>query len=328
LANLDAHRIDIHGSGNRIVCIAGDLSEPRLGLDEVTYRGLAQTVDTIYHNGARVDFIAPYRELKGANALGTRNIIELACEHRLKRVVHVSTCAVFGARAFFENVSVLHEDDDIALSEPYCIGGYAQSKWVAETMMWTMAARGLPVTVFRCGFIVGHSQTGICNQKDFTSRMIRACVQLGAYYDLPGKYENFTPVDYVSRAMVEIARRPESAGRAFHLLNPNYLRNSDFWQMIRALGYPLREQSEAQWRSLVLEQAEDSALAPLLTLFFDPLPKHKKSFMQIYQRPCFFSTRHAEELLRSAGITCPPVEQSLPQWVSACVGGRLAPRVT
>ncbi|WP_437763070.1 SDR family oxidoreductase [Sorangium sp. So ce764] len=42
--------------------------------------------------------------------------------------------------------------------------------------MWIARSRGVPVTVFRPGSILGHSQTGAANVTDFVSRMIKGCL--------------------------------------------------------------------------------------------------------------------------------------------------------
>ena len=38
--------------------------------------------------------------------------------------------------------------------------GYAKSKWVADRMMQEAVARGLPVSIYRPGFISGDSRDG------------------------------------------------------------------------------------------------------------------------------------------------------------------------
>ncbi len=35
--------------------------------------------------------------------------------------------------------------------------GYAQSKWIAERILMIARARGVPVTIFRPGYVTGHS---------------------------------------------------------------------------------------------------------------------------------------------------------------------------
>src|SRR5205823_5245532 len=56
----------------RIIPVIGDLSQPRLGLAEPQFQALSRQIDLIYHNGAAVNFIYPYQQLKATNVLGTQ----------------------------------------------------------------------------------------------------------------------------------------------------------------------------------------------------------------------------------------------------------------
>ena len=58
--------------------LAGDISEPNLGLDQETWQRLAQTVDLIVHPAAHVNHVLPYHQLFGANVVGTAEVIRLA----------------------------------------------------------------------------------------------------------------------------------------------------------------------------------------------------------------------------------------------------------
>ena len=42
----------------------GDLALPHLGMDKEDYIAYAQLIDTIVHNGAKVNFFEPYDNLK------------------------------------------------------------------------------------------------------------------------------------------------------------------------------------------------------------------------------------------------------------------------
>lgn len=108
--------------------------------------------------------------------------------------------------------------------------GYSQSKWVAEQMLQAATARGWPVTIYRPGRITGHSGTGIANTKDFLHTMILGCLELGAAPQLD-MCVDMTPVDYVSRAIVELSGQTHPAGQVFHLVNPRSPRLEElvFW---------------------------------------------------------------------------------------------------
>ena len=58
---------------------AGDLSKPRLGLEPEVYCDLAQTLDTIIHNGALVNHAFTYEQLFEPNVLGSLQVT-IPCE--------------------------------------------------------------------------------------------------------------------------------------------------------------------------------------------------------------------------------------------------------
>ena len=74
--------------------LAGDIGEPNLGLDDDTWRRLAETVDLIVHPAAHVNHVLPYSQLFGANVVGTAEMIRLAITDRLKPIHYISTMGV------------------------------------------------------------------------------------------------------------------------------------------------------------------------------------------------------------------------------------------
>src|SRR5204863_8737980 len=116
--------------------------------------------------------------------------------------------------------------------------GYAQSKWVAEQLVWAASGRGVPVSILRPGRIVWHSRTGALSPDDLFTRALRACIALRSVPAMDSVLE-MTPVDYVSRATVQIGRSPSARGRAYHLFSRGYVRLSQLVEWVRAAGYPL-----------------------------------------------------------------------------------------
>ena len=53
---------------------AGDLSKPNLGLKPDVYRELAETLDTVIHNGALVNHAFTYEQLFEPNVLGSLEV--------------------------------------------------------------------------------------------------------------------------------------------------------------------------------------------------------------------------------------------------------------
>lgn len=130
--------------------IRGDLTQPRFGLDEQSYRDLADRVDTIVHAAAITDFATDQTAVDDLNITGTQRILDLAAESEA-RVLYVSTA--FVARAELTR-SARGKDDRESGATP---DSYLNSKRRAEQLVRTS---GLPAAIARPSVVVGHSVTG------------------------------------------------------------------------------------------------------------------------------------------------------------------------
>jgi myxalamid-type nonribosomal peptide synthetase MxaA len=300
-----------------------------LGLAPERFAQLAEEVDAVFHNGALVHFLHPYPTLKAVNVLGTQEVLRLAATARLKPVQFVSTLSVLSGLAHGRLALESDRNDRPEALE----NGYAQSKWVAEQLVWAAGERDVPVSVFRPGRIVWHSRTGALGGDDLLSRAIRACVHLGAAPAIDTLLE-LTPVDYVSAAVVRLGRARQAWGRAYHLFNRNYVRLRQLLDWLRALGYPLEVIPPEQWLMRVQGSATGdgdplrgypdavTALLPLLAngvpfLEDDALPQHGPSL----------DDRNTRALLAGTGVECPPITaESVGVYVARlAAAGLLAP---
>src|SRR6476661_4499618 len=83
-----------HLAAEHLEVIAGDKGEANLGLEQQTWRRLADTVDLIVDPAALVNHVLPYDQLFGPNALGTAELIRIALTTRIKPFAYVSTIGV------------------------------------------------------------------------------------------------------------------------------------------------------------------------------------------------------------------------------------------
>jgi amino acid adenylation domain-containing protein/thioester reductase-like protein len=285
---------------HRIIPVSGDLALPRFGLSSDEFDRLAHRIEVIYHSGAQVNLLYPYAALKPVNVLGTKEILRLASLGHIKPVHYVSTAAVFPVRSQ-NGHDPITEDTPPGRFEDLKIG-YAQSKWVAEKLIATAHARGIPASMYRPSRISGHSQTGVWNTSDFACRMIKGCIQMGIAPEQLISQENWVPVDYVSRAIVHLSRQPASWGQVFHLINHHPLDWAALVDWIGAFGYPLRKLVYAQWCKAFCTYAAENVLSPLMPVFQTAEPP---------QRPQQFSDWNTVAGLEGTAITCPPVDPPL-----------------
>ncbi len=302
--NLERYLISQPEDTDRIIPVLGDLARPGLGLPEAVFDDLAHTIDAIYHNGAVVNFVYPYSELRVPNVLGTHEVLRLATRVRLKPVHFVSTLYVYSDQDTLNGMPV--EEQRMPDHGEHLRLGYNQSKWVAERLITIAQSRGVPVTIYRPGSIAGHTQTGACQTRDFHWLMIKACIEMQAVPDIDMLID-IVPVDYVSKAIVWLSQQTASFGQAFHLCNANPSELMDLTSWIRQFGYPLELLSFQVWLERLAQAARQSdwhtgqILLPLLSS--GPGEAHTTAVR--------VSDRQTQAELQQSGISCPPLSRGL-----------------
>ena len=260
----------------RLAVETGDLSRPCLGLTVERFDALAKEVDAVYHSGALVNFAYPYRNpsLRASNVLGTQEVLRLAALGTRKPFHHVSTTAVFGS-SNYPSGTVVREGDEPVHTTGFG-NGYSQTKWVAEKLVRIARNRGLPVSIYRPGNILGDRQTGSCNPNDFISRMIKGCVQFRSSPDVSMRVD-LTPIDYVASVIVQLSLMPNCIGNDFHPVNPNRPTWDQLIRFVRTAGYDVATLPYKRWRDVLVDPSSvDNALYPL-SFMFPSLPEGRPS---------------------------------------------------
>ena len=128
-------------SEGRYQFIEGDLLDPiatRLALDGV---------DAVVHLAAIVRTPMSFEDpawVEQVNRWGTAHLLEYCLEGNVKRLIFLSSAAVYGPGGPFTEAGPCHPQ-----------GAYAQSKYRAETAVLSAIERGLQATIVRCGTMYG-----------------------------------------------------------------------------------------------------------------------------------------------------------------------------
>jgi nucleoside-diphosphate-sugar epimerase len=138
------------------------LAEPELELSVDEVRGdvrdtaavarLVDGVDVVVHAAAALPIQASRESIRSVNVDGTANVLAAALEEGVKRVVFISSTAVYGV----PERHPIHEDDPLV-----GVGSYGESKIAAERGCLEFAARGLDVVVVRPKTFVGPERLGV-----------------------------------------------------------------------------------------------------------------------------------------------------------------------
>ncbi|MER7849266.1 carboxylic acid reductase [Kitasatospora sp. NPDC096077] len=271
--------------------IPGDIGEPNLGLDDATWRHLADTVDLIVHPAALVNHVLPYDQLFGPNVRGTAELIRLAVTSRIKQFTYLSTVAVV-----FGNEAAADESADIRTAcrtrdlEGDYADGYAASKWAGEVLLREAHDTfGLPVAVFRSNLILAHPRyRGQFNPTDVFTRLLLSLLATGiapgSFYTRGtgerGAHYDGLPVDFTARAVTALGDAARAGHRTFNVVNPHEdgISLDTFVDWLAAAGHPLtRVQDHTQWLARfetalrgLPDHRKQHSLLPLLHAFARP----------------------------------------------------------
>jgi thioester reductase-like protein len=217
---------------SRVLPLAGHVTRLDLGVASPTYRQLAAELTDIHHLAWAFGTGAGGggERLRKVNVRGTREVVELAGQcTALRRLVHWSTVHVSGCR---QGV-VLEEELDCGQRFH---SRYEQTRYEAERLV-RRAARTLPVTVLRPGVIVGDSETGELEAYEGPYRLFERFLgaDRGHPVLLPGSGDapvHLVPVDFVTRAGVQLSLDPAAEGQTFHLVDPSPLPAHKIYELV------------------------------------------------------------------------------------------------
>jgi thioester reductase-like protein len=209
--------------------LAGDITEPGLGLSAGDRAWLAANCDRVVHSAASLTFHCAdkSRDPWRSNYFGTRHVGALARECGVRSFHHVSTAYVCGTRQ-----GVMREDE-LNVGQTFR-NDYEECKCAAEG--WLRAEGGFDaVTVYRPAVIVGDSRTGYTSTYHGPYRSFHFAAMLAAHVEptadgqrhidirlaIDGaERHNLVPVDWTSAVIARGVADPALAGRTYHLAPP------------------------------------------------------------------------------------------------------------
>lgn len=263
-ATIDRFRLGkaVSLADRRIVVISGDISFEYFGLPLEQYDNLSQKVDLIFHCGAQVNIMASYSNLRNSNVQGTLEVIKFATRHIDKPIQYVSTLSA----ATMKNAAGYYVEEFPNEQYDELFGGYAISKWISERLLTQLNHRGLPVCIYRSGYISGQTDTGIINLNDALFMLVKGCIQLGSAPEMEEKI-TILPVDFVSKMITRISlSNPEHTG-VYHVDHPTGIMWRDLIAWLNDYGYKIKMLPMHEWQQKLLHISKDNAIFPFLPYY-------------------------------------------------------------
>ncbi|KAL5092577.1 hypothetical protein Trisim1_001130 [Trichoderma cf. simile WF8] len=288
----------------RLSAVIGDLAQPRLGVDDDTWKMLGDTVDVVIHNGALVHWVKQYKHLERSNVLSTIDALRLCNQGKPKLFSFVSSTSVLDTDHYIDlsheqtksGQGAVMEADDLKGSSTGLGTGYGQTKWVSEQLVREAGRRGLLGSVVRPGYILGDATTGVVNNDDFLIRMLKGCIQLSSRPHIVNSV-NAVPVNHVSVVVVAASLNPVPAEPAnsgsndvgvhvIHVTAHPRLRMNEYLSILSYYGYNVPEVDYDHWKAQLetfvsegplQKDAEQSALMPLFHMATNNLPTNTRA---------------------------------------------------
>jgi nucleoside-diphosphate-sugar epimerase len=121
-------------------------------LDVVALQDAMEGMDTIIHAAATVSFAKKDREqMYQVNVEGTANVVNMALEKNVRRLVHISSVAALGRTADGGNVNEEKKWENSKVNTHYAI-----SKFKAELHVWRGMSEGLEAVILNPSTILGY----------------------------------------------------------------------------------------------------------------------------------------------------------------------------
>jgi NAD(P)-dependent dehydrogenase (short-subunit alcohol dehydrogenase family) len=298
----------------RIAPVTGDLSIPKLGVDD-----FGEPVDHFFHLAAVYDMAADEGAMERANNEGTQHVIEFANSIEVGRFHHTSSIAVAG-----KYKGVFQEDMfDEGQTLPHA---YHRTKYESERLV----REGIQakILVYRPGIVVGHSETGEMDKIDgpyyyfkLLQKLRHALPEWAPLAGPQGGETNIVPVDFVARAMDHIAHMSDEQlpSDTFHLVNPEPMKVGE------ALN-TFAKAAHAPQFAMRIDQNMTNAFPPAVRAGVMALPTVKRIRHQLYQDlgippaaaenrdfRCKFDARDTQRALSGTGIAVPPLSTYAPR---------------
>jgi thioester reductase-like protein len=246
----------------RVQVICGDLAEPNLGLPPAQWESLATRVQGVIHSAALVNYVQNYAALRSSNVGGTQELLRFSFTGTKKEFHFVSSTIIFGWTSQSELLEADNNDSMRNLDF-----GYAQSKWVAEQLVFAAEQQGLQVRVYRPSFLSA-SAAGIASKDDISVRLLAFMINHGVAVNSRNQI-SLLPVDVAADHIAAIIGNRRQTHRTLHVTVDDYYNLSDITRLItREHGYQFVYYDIPDFVAELNRRCrKDDSLYPLLDFF-------------------------------------------------------------
>lgn len=192
----------------------GDLNDVGSLIDAI------KDVECIVHTAAVISFWSKRKDqMFQANVEGTRNIVNVALEHGIKKFIHISSVAAIGRKVTDAFITETNTWEESALNTRYAV-----TKHQAELEVSRASEEGLNTVILNPSMILGPALKGTS-----TARLFEY-VQQGNKFYTEG-YMNFVDVRDVISTIIFFIENQSKSGERF-ILNGGIIRYKEFFDAV------------------------------------------------------------------------------------------------
>ena len=254
--------------GGRVTVIEGDATDP------AALAGFTAPHEemTAINCAASVKHFAKGNEIERINVDSVKHLTAW-CERNNARLIHISTGSVMGCRERgLPPVSYQFDEHILYAGQEIDHNQYIHSKFMAERHIYEeILERGLRATVCRVGNLAPRNSDGefqINYKTNSFMNSIRAYQTMGVIsYDLFDVVAEFSPIDYVAKAVLSLAQTPDDC-ICFVPMNPHRPLWDDIVRCLNEAGHPIRgaenEEVAQAMRQALSDDATSEAVSSLI----------------------------------------------------------------
>lgn len=265
----------------RIFAIEGDISKPRLGLNNLYYNEIGNTINCVINGAAIVKHYGNSTIFNDTNITGTHNLIKF-CENFNCKLIHLSTLSVSGNifnSSVNYNKNVVFSEKDLFINQDLS-NIYIKTKFLSERLVLeNIIHNNLNAKIIRLGNITNRYSDGAfqvnISENAFINR-IRSFIQIGS---VPTSLRNlcveFTPVDICADAVVNLVKYKNDF-TIFHVFNNNTITFEELIRKLAKLGIVLDFVDDTDFSKRVKFLAQNENTKNLVTGIINDFSKNKK----------------------------------------------------
>lgn len=242
--------------------IEGEIVKDKFGINVENYDELLKKIDIVIHSAANVSHYGKYKNSEEVNIIATKNIISF-CQESKAKLHYISTMTISGnyLEKQERNFGKIFDENSFYIGQNFEDNVYSKSKLIAEALVIKYFNEENRGTIYRLGDLTGRYTDGGFQENiksNATYTRLKSILEIGA---IPEELENinleFSPVDYVAKAVRLIIWSDKCDNRIFNIYNPNFLEVSELQKIIENKKYHIELVSHDKFTELIKEMSEN-----------------------------------------------------------------------